>query len=132
MGNEIVISWIQVFIAAVGFFGALAIGIVRVGYLLGKFEKNIEDKIRAVSDNLQEDYKLRIETSVKNGDEKRARTYERFDEHKVFCDGMFVRRDMCGLVHKNTTEEVASINKRLDGFSEKIDELKTIILKKNG
>lgn len=132
MGNEIIISWVQVSIAVVGFLASGIIAILRVGYLLGQFEKNLEGKIRFVSDVLKEDYKSKIDTAVKNGDEKRARIYSRFDEHKAFCDNIFVRRDMCGIVHKNTSDEVATINKRLDGFAEKIDELKNILIgKKN-
>ena len=52
---------------------------------------------------------------------KRSRIWERVDEHKDYTDSTFVRKDMCGILHKQLSKDITEI---------KID-LK-LLLKKNG
>jgi hypothetical protein len=84
---------------------------------------------------LRDDFTDKIESAIKNGDTKRARIYERLDEYKNFSEASFIRKDMCGIMHTGTAQEISKVYGRLDGFDRKLtevdvklDDLKTLII----
>jgi hypothetical protein len=57
--------------------------------------------------------KEQVNKEIKNNEEKEneklARVYTRFDEHKKICDEKFVDVKLCNILHKQTADDVKEI-----------------------
>jgi len=125
-GHSINVSleWIQMLVYTTISILTGAGAIITVTWKLAQHEKKLRD-----------DFTDKIESAIKNGDTKRARIYERLDEYKNFSEASFIRKDMCGIMHTGTAQEIGKVYGRLDGFDRKLtevdvklDELKTLIM----
>lgn len=140
MENQVLhlpINWLQFWIQA-GIYLIMGIGAVvtvtwGVSEKIASWKKELEKAVQELDKKFEKD----LATAIDNGDKKRARIYERFDEYKNFVEGQFVRKEMCVVVHNSSAQELGKINGRMDSFegqlrglNDKLDDLKTLILQK--
>lgn len=100
-----------------------------LGFVIGLF-KYFTGKI----DDLRKEAEKKISEAIKQGDEKRARLYERLDSikqthkeeiekiHHNFTD-TYVNSKMCSLVHNNTDNIIREMKIKIDEMDKKIDKL---------
>jgi biopolymer transport protein ExbB/TolQ len=99
-----------------GFFASGALAVFTLSWQMAReFEKQHE-KNMAYLKNLETDLEA-----------KRARIYQRIDEVKCHADNVFVRKDICDVVHRNTVQIVEKIERRMEEW---MKEIKSLI--KNG
>jgi uncharacterized membrane-anchored protein YhcB (DUF1043 family) len=92
------------------------LAVARVGYVVGKIESKCATKEE-------------LEKAKTEGDEKRSRIYQRFDEYKAHLETNFVRREICSLMHNETAKAVAELTRMVKEFGQTMTELKEIIIK---
>ena len=100
-----------------------------LGFVIGLF-KYFTGKI----DDLRKEEEKKIAEAIKQGDDKRARLYDRLDEikkvhkeeiekiHRNFAD-TYVNSKMCSLVHNNTDNIIKEMKIKIDEMDKKIDRL---------
>ena len=71
----------------------------------------------------------RLNRYLKDGEDKRARIYERFDEYKETGKKDFVLTQVCSEVHKRTDETMKRIEASLEDVQ---NDIKKILLQVNG
>ena len=100
-----------------------------LGFVIGLF-KYFTGKI----DDLRKEEEKKLAEAIKQGDDKRARLYDRLDEikkvhkeeiekiHRNFAD-TYVNSKMCSLVHNNTDNIIKEMKIKIDEMDKKIDRL---------
>ena len=119
--HEVIISWLQIGIAAAAFFISGLAAVIRVTWV-----------VRGLREEMREEYKKAIAEHIEEENEKRAATWRRFDEYKSMCEAKFVSKEICSVMHTDTARNVGKLEAKIDGFiirmEAKIDELfKTLI-----
>ena len=69
-----------------------------------------------------------------NFNRKISRIYERFDEYKIHIEEnvekKFVQKDLCSVVHNNSSSNLNGLEERIEKRFDKLDEQITILLNK--
>lgn len=123
-----------------GWIALGALALAGLGFVLGLFKyfTGAINNLRIEQENkLSEEAKdceAKLAEAIKQGDDKRARMYERLDDikkthkeeieklHKEFIDS-FVHSKVCELLRQNTTTTIDKIEKTLEDILEKIDRI---------
>ena len=114
--------WLGVFVLLLGGIGTT----IRAVYSIeGRFDTIVKEQ------------DAKLNKAKEEGDEKRRRIYERFDEYKCHIESNFVRRDMCGLMHNETSKIVTALVQEIKELKRELSEVKAIVIglqaeKKNG
>lgn len=131
-------GWIQFWVSVFIFVGSGLLAVLKVGYDLAKHEEKLDKKIVELTTKVKSEVAEDLNNAVENGDKKRARIYERFDEYKNFVENTFVRREMCGMMHQSTSGEIGGLRGEINGIkndlnklSEKLDAVKNLIINLN-
>lgn len=108
--------WTQTIINIIVFVVTGVGAIVTVVYKLSQHEKKLSDNVKEL-----------LQIQDRYHEKKTTRVYERLDEYKGLVEGQFVRKDMCGVLHLKTAEEVNKIGLRIDLMDQKLDDMKIMI-----
>lgn len=131
--------WISMFVYLVMGLGAVITVTWKISSKLNSMKADLN---KSVSDlktyhdvdmkSMNDKFEASLSAAIENGNTKRNRIYERFDEHKKTIEELYVRRDMCSTLHTATSQGVTEFKIEMRGqvktLSDKIDEVKNLIM----
>lgn len=117
--------WLAVLTLILGGVGATVGAVWTISNKIRDIEVSTERKIKKAQDEQEQ----RLKEAQEAGDEKRRRIYERFDEYKAHFESNFIRREMCGLMHNETSKAVTKLVSEVVELRKEIAEVKSVVIK---
>ena len=117
--------WIAVATLLLGGIGATIGAVWTISNKIRDIETATDKKLKEARDH----HEKQLKEAQSEGDMKRDRIYNRFDEYKAHLESNFVRRDMCGLMHDETSKAVIRMTEEMAGMKIEMAALKEAVIK---